>query len=109
MSTNLSELQRVFAFPTFFGFESGNGGLARAVITTPLASAEIYLHGAHVTRYQSAGQKPMLWRSAQSLYQADKAIRGGVPICFPWFGPRAGEPTSPIHGFARIKEWQVES
>lgn len=51
----------------------------------------------------------MLWMSAQSLFQADKAIRGGVPICFPWFGPRAGEPTSPMHGFARIKEWNVES
>jgi D-hexose-6-phosphate mutarotase len=47
--------------------------------------------------------------SAESLYAADKAIRGGVPVIFPWFGPRAGDPASPAHGFARTREWQVES
>ena len=109
MPTDLSELQQRFTLPGTLKFDAGEGGLTRAVINTPLASGEVYLHGAHVTRYQPAGAQPVLWMSGKSVYQPDKPIRGGVPICFPWFGPRSGEPASPIHGFARIKEWRVES
>ena len=105
----LQSLQERFGIPETVRFESGKGGLTRVSVTTPLATAEMYPHGAHVTHFQPAGQEPMLWVSSRSLYQPDKAIRGGVPICFPWFGPRAGEPSSPMHGFARVTEWNVES
>lgn len=108
MATDLAELNRQFSIPNAVRFEGGNGGLTRAVVTTALAEAELYLHGGHVTRYRPAGQGDVLWVSAQSVFQADKAIRGGVPICFPWFGARAGQPQSPMHGFARLKEWRVE-
>jgi D-hexose-6-phosphate mutarotase len=47
--------------------------------------------------------------SGKSAFATDKPIRGGVPVIFPWFGPRAGHPESPAHGFARTAEWQVES
>ncbi len=86
-------------------FEAGNGGLTRAVISTPLGEGHVYLHGAHVTHYQPANQKPLLFVSRQSMFEAAKPIRGGVPICFPWFGPRM----QPPHGFARLSEWAVES
>jgi D-hexose-6-phosphate mutarotase len=109
MPTSLREIQDRFTLANVVRFDIGKGGLTRAVITTPAASAEIYLHGAHLTHYQPSGGEPVLWASQSSLYQPDKPIRGGVPICFPWFGPRAGNPGSPIHGFARIMEWQVES
>src|SRR5206468_3473836 len=49
------------------------------------------------------------WMSAKSLFRPDKAIRGGVPICFPWFGPKADDPKAAQHGFARVSEWSVES
>ncbi len=87
--------------------EPGLGGLTKVVVTTPAATAEVYLHGAHVTHYQPAGQPPVLFLSRQSLFRPDKAIRGGVPICFPWFGPLDGHPKAPAHGFARTSPWTL--
>ncbi len=88
-------------------FEAGQGGLTKAVIATPVASGEIYLQGAHVTSWQPAGHAPVLWMSRSSLFQPGKPIRGGVPICFPWFGPHASDPSAPAHGFARTALWEV--
>lgn len=106
----LQELNARHALPNLLRFEAGEGGLTRAVITTPHADAEVYLHGAHVTRFAPRGSAhPVLWMSAHSLYTADKPIRGGVPLVFPWFGPKAGDAAAPLHGFARTKPWQVES
>lgn len=65
------------------------------------------LHGAHVTHWQPAGQAPVLWRSRNSLYAAGKPVRGGVPICWPWFGPHATRKDLPGHGCARILPWRV--
>jgi glucose-6-phosphate 1-epimerase len=76
------------------------------MVNTPLAGAEIYLHGAHVTHFQPHGQKPVLFMSGKSWFEAGKPIRGGVPICFPWFGPRQDGRSSPVHGFARVQEWE---
>lgn len=90
-------------------FEAGQGGLTRAILTSPTSEAHVYLHGAHVTHFARPGQHPLLFLSNKSLFQRDKAIRGGIPICFPWFGPRAGHPDAPMHGFARLTEWTVES
>jgi glucose-6-phosphate 1-epimerase len=83
---------------------SGNGGLTKVVVTTNASTAEIYLHGAHVTGFQKNGEPPLLFLSDESLFAPDKAIRGGVPICFPWFGSREG---LPAHGFARVTSWDL--
>ena len=88
-------------------FEAGHGGLTKAVVATNVAAGEIYLHGAHVTSWQPAGHEPVLWMSRSSLFQPGKPIRGGVPICFPWFGPHASDPSAPAHGFARTALWEV--
>lgn len=106
--TTPEQLQREFGIENIVRFDAGNGGLARAVITTPAASAEVYLLGAHVTKYATGGRE-VLFLSARSQFEMGKPIRGGVPICFPWFGPRAGHPESPMHGFARLREFAVES
>ena len=45
--------------------------------------------------------------SVRSAFEAGKPIRGGVPICFPWFGPHPTRPELPAHGFARLNEWKV--
>ncbi len=90
-------------------FEDAPGGLVRAVIETSGAQGEVYLHGAHITRFQPAGHAPVLFLSEKSHFASDKPIRGGVPICFPWFGPREGDESAPMHGLARILEWNVES
>lgn len=87
--------------------ETGQGGLPVVRVTAAAASAEIYLHGAHVTSWVPRGQQPVVWLSAASRFEADAAIRGGVPICFPWFGARAGHPEAPMHGFARLSDWEL--
>ena len=83
---------------------AGHGGLAKIVVTTAASVAEIYPHGAHVTHFQKSGEPPLLFLSRKSWFAPGQPIRGGVPICFPWFGNREGGPS---HGFARITEWQL--
>jgi glucose-6-phosphate 1-epimerase len=109
METTLAGLQQKFNRPGLLRFEQGQGGLTKLIVTAPGGVAEIYLHGAHITHYQPAGQEPVLMLSRKSLFQADKPIRGGIPICWPWFGPRDDDPSAAIHGFARVMEWEVES
>lgn len=86
---------------------AGEGGLPCLQIKTDLAEATIYLHGAHVTHFQPRGHKPVLFMSRSSWFAGEKPIRGGVPICFPWFGPRTDGQDGPAHGFARLREWEV--
>src|SRR4051794_7856059 len=102
------ELQKQFGSDEI-QFNEGKGGLTKVSIKTSAGEADVYLHGAHVTHFQPAGQKPVLWMSSASAFKADKPIRGGVPICWPWFGPNAADPSLPMHGFARVSEWTVES
>ena len=102
--TNLPGRLRKFEIPGRVTFANGNGGLPKINITTGRSTAEIYLHGAHITGFQKNGEPPLLFLSRLSQFAADKAIRGGVPICFPWFGTREGDVA---HGFARITAWDL--
>ncbi len=88
--------------------ETGEGGLPRAVLRTAEGEAHVYLHGAHVTHWQPRGRAPVLFMSAHTRFASDAAIRGGVPVIFPWFGPRAGDAQAPAHGFARRRQWRLE-
>ncbi|HEX8523130.1 MAG TPA: D-hexose-6-phosphate mutarotase [Tepidisphaeraceae bacterium] len=97
-------------------FEAGRGGLTRAVLSAPAATGEIYLHGAHVTAYQQRGTAgasktgaahPLLFVSEKSIFESSKPIRGGVPVLFPWFGPRGGTDRTQMHGFVRTLPWTV--
>lgn len=100
-----TDLKR-FEIPGILQFRPGNGGLTRAVITAPQADGEVYLHGAHITHYQPRGQEhPVLFMSQKSWFEADKPIRGGVPICFPWFGSHPQDSSAPNHGTVRLREW----
>ncbi len=105
----IEKLNGAFGIAGLAKFEAGQGGLTRVAIATPLAEAHIYLHGAHVTHFQPRGEKPVLWVSGSSAFEDGKPIRGGVPICFPWFGGRAGDAASPAHGFVRLRDWKVRS
>jgi glucose-6-phosphate 1-epimerase len=98
-----------FDLPNALRFEDTPGGLVRAVISTPAAEAGIYLQGAHVSHWTPRGQRPVLFVNSKSLFTHGKAIRGGVPIIFPWFGPRGDGKPVPAHGFARWMEWSIES
>jgi glucose-6-phosphate 1-epimerase len=87
----------------------GNGGLPRVTITCSQAKAEMYLHGAHVTSWQPAGHDEVLFLSSKSHWQDGQAIRGGIPICFPWFRAKSDDPHAPAHGVVRTSSWQLES
>jgi len=87
---------------TFF---DGRGDLPVIEITTPWSTAEIYLHGAHVTQFKKKDEPPLLFLSQFSRFEENQPIRGGIPIVFPWFGPREGLPQ---HGFARVKNWELK-
>src|SRR5215472_10088700 len=89
-------------------FEPGPGGLLRAEINTPSAEAELYLQGGHLARWRPDGQQPVLYLSPSSFFLPGKAIRGGVPIIFPWFGNRESGKSGPAHGFARTAQWTLE-
>ncbi len=88
----------------------GQGGLPVIALQTDASQAQVYPHGAHVTHFQPVTQRePVLWLSRKSWFEDGKPIRGGVPVCWPWFGPHSSAPDLPSHGIARTREWQVES
>jgi glucose-6-phosphate 1-epimerase len=97
-----------FNIPNALRFEDASGGLTRAVISTPAAEADLYVQGAHLSHWTPRGQRPVLFVSPKSLFARGKAIRGGVPVIFPWFGPRGDGQRGPDHGFARTMEWAIE-
>src|SRR5277367_3804504 len=96
------EWQKSLEIPGRVLFSEGNGDLHKLVIDTPWSTAEVYLHRAQVTNLQVKGQPPVLFMSQLSRFSEGKAIRGGIPIIFPWFGSREGESA---HGFARLQTW----
>ncbi|WP_299732741.1 D-hexose-6-phosphate mutarotase [uncultured Endozoicomonas sp.] len=72
-------------------------------IQSSLCEAAISLHGGHLLQFKPAGEKDIIWLSDKAIYSPEKAIRGGIPVCWPWFGTIG----SPSHGFARISPWQL--
>ncbi|MCY4045735.1 MAG: D-hexose-6-phosphate mutarotase [Cellvibrionales bacterium] len=85
-----------------------NEALPVLVIDHPIASAKCLLHGAQLLSFSPKGDSDWLWVSPVAALRHNAAIRGGIPICFPWFGPHKEDPSKPKHGFARQSEWQLE-
>jgi glucose-6-phosphate 1-epimerase len=100
-------LQEKFGIPNVLRFEQAANGLVVLHITAPTAEATIHLQGAHLTHWKPAGQDPAIFLSERAEFTPGKAIRGGIPIVFPWFGDRHDGKAGPQHGFARISEWEL--
>jgi glucose-6-phosphate 1-epimerase len=109
MEGAIARPDRRFEIPNIAQVVEGNGGLPKVRITSPEGGGEIYLHGAHVTSWKPVGHEEVLFVSSKSRWEQGRAIRGGIPICFPWFGGKADDPEAPAHGFVRTKAWQLES
>lgn len=77
------------------------------VFSCPAATGEVYHHGAHVTDWTPQDQDPVLWLGEEAHFDSESAIRGGIPICWPWFGAGVRGVASPLHGFARLTEWRL--
>jgi len=83
--------------------QPGDAGLPMLVVDNALGRAVIALQGAHVMSFQPAGGREMLWLSPKCILAPSKPIRGGIPLCLPWFGPTADGKMA--HGFARTLAW----
>lgn len=76
-------------------------------INTEYSSAKISLYGGQVLSFIPNGKRDLLFLSEKAFYQNEKAIRGGIPICWPWFGANSNNKNLPSHGFARLSNWIV--
>ena len=105
---NALQLQRKFGITNIVSVTQKTPAYPVIEVDNEYARASIALHGAHVMEFQPRGEDPVLWLSRDAVYSEGKAIRGGIPICWPWFG---GHPDGelPAHGFVRNRFWQLES
>jgi D-hexose-6-phosphate mutarotase len=105
--TDTTTLNARFALPGLLRFGTGAHGALVAQLTAPAAEAEIAIQGAQLLTWTPAGQAPVVWLSPAARFATGKSLRGGAPVCWPWFGAHADDTSKPAHGFARNHDWQV--
>ena len=88
-------------------FRVGGHGALFADVTNAQGRGSIALQGAQVLDWVPLGREPVVWLSEDAGFKAGKSLRGGVPVCWPWFGPHPDDPQKPAHGFARNLDWEV--
>lgn len=103
----IEQLNEQFGITGTAQFVNGNENLPVLQISNKNATAEISIYAAHILSYKPANQQDILWMSSKSIFEKGKAIRGGIPLCFPWFGPHPTDTSKPQHGFARLQDWTV--
>lgn len=106
---DVNVLQKRFGAAGRLAFRVGEGGLPVAVLASPHGSCEVSLYGGQVLRYKPLGHAPVLFVSRQAVYERGRAIRGGIPVCWPWFGAHPEDPQRPSHGFARLIPWALRA
>ena len=104
---SIDSLNTEFAIPDHISFKSGPGDLTIAEISNSHATATVALLGAHVMSYQPKGHGPVLWMSKHSHVEVGRPIRGGIPVCWPWFAVHPTDSSLPNHGFVRTALWSV--
>jgi glucose-6-phosphate 1-epimerase len=88
-------------------FSESSEGLPVFELKGDFGSARFSPQGAHLMDFTPSGQPPLLFLSKRTALTQGKAIRGGIPVIFPWFGPRQGHPESPMHGLVRTRLWNL--
>ena len=104
---DIDELDEKFSIEGEVGFAELENDLIFITVSNKYADADICLYGAHVTSFRPRNTMDLLWLSPESFFEVGKPIRGGIPVCFPWFGPHKTDPDQPQHGFARLMYWDV--
>lgn len=103
----LTELNAKFAIKGKLEFVEQAPGVVLAKIANEFATATVSLYAGQVLTFQPVEAAPVLWLSEKAFYEPGKAIRGGIPVCWPWFGPHASDSSKPAHGFVRTAQWDV--
>lgn len=101
----INELEARYGRDGSVTFAEMFGGVV-AVLTAADARAVIALQGAQVLSYETAAGE-VLWLSPVANLGTGKAVRGGIPVCWTWFGPHGSAPANPAHGFVRAAAWSV--
>jgi len=107
MMYDIDELNENYSIEGEVGFAELEENLAFVTVSNKYADTDICLYGAHITNFKSHKTMPVLWMSPESNFVEGKPIRGGIPVCFPWFGPHKTDSAKPQHGFARLTNWNV--
>jgi len=100
-------MNKQFGLTEELSFRDAGGGFIVIDVENRNCTASIALQGAHLMTWQPKGEEPVIWMSPVATLAKGKSIRGGVPVCWPWFGPHATNPEFPGHGFARTVAWDV--
>jgi len=104
---DIDELDEKFSIEGEVGFAELENDLVFITVSNKYADADICLYGAHVTSFRPRNSMEMLWLSPESNFEVGQPIRGGIPVCFPWFGPHKTDPAKPMHGFGRLMYWEL--
>ena len=105
---SIAELNDRFTIPGQLHFQPIGDGLLAADITNAHGTASLCLQGGHLFSWQPVSTpEPVVWMSPAATFAPNTPIRGGIPICWPWFGAHDSDSTFPAHGFARAQPWQV--
>lgn len=105
---NAAELASKFRIAGVVEFAETGEGLVKAAVSRGGMTGELVLQGAQVTAWQPAGARPVIFTSSRAVFAPGKAIRGGIPIIFPWFGPHPTDPKAPQHGVVRAAPWRLD-
>jgi len=100
-------MQRRFGIDGAVRFTQDHEGLPSVEIHNRFCSSRIALQGAQLLHWTPAGHESVVWLSPKAKFLAGKSARGGIPVCWPWFGPHASESSFPAHGFSRGTMWDV--
>ena len=103
----IEELEDKFSIEGEVGFAELEESMAFITVSNKFADADICLYGAHITNFKPYNTIEILWMSPKSKFVEGSPIRGGIPVCFPWFGPHNTDPSKPQHGFGRLMHWDV--
>ena len=109
-SLSVVQLNKTFSFKnktSRLEFKQGAGNIPLIEIENEFATARISLQGAHLLSWIPQSYDDVIWLSKEASFQPAKSIRGGIPICWPWFGAHKIKPDYPAHGFARTVMWKV--
>ena len=105
---DINNLNTTFSFEhesQHLSFKVGEGDIPLVEIKNKYASAVISLQGAHVLSWVPKDNDDVIWLSEDATFAIGKSVRGGIPICWPWFGAHVSDTTFPAHGFSRTVLW----
>lgn len=103
----VEKLNQRFGIEGVVTFNERPNGFVVVTVNNTHATATVAMQGAHLMSFQPRGEQPLIWMSPEAKLAQGKSIRGGVPVCWPWFGAHPSEKGFPAHGFARTVPWRL--